>query len=110
MTFEEMVIKDLIRKNYNDYVGWRTNAYSDWSDVFENENPSLQDCKDYIYFEIMNTKEKYLEAENGFAIETKHIRFLGAKKLQDMISEKVEKDYEKNGWKFPHVKPNQGGK
>lgn len=99
--FNRKIIKSLIRKHLNDYVGWNSNSYSDtgetWCDA------SVKDCEDYIYNEIINSTAKYQVAENGMALETRHIRFEGKAWIKDVIKTMVAKDYA-DGWDFPHSK------
>lgn len=101
-TFNQMLIRDLIRKHRNDYVGWNESSYIDNGTTWS-KNPSVKDAEEYIYNAIMNSKEKYQGCEVGLYIETKHIRFMGKDWIKDEIKKFVDASY-RNGWHFPHAK------
>lgn len=105
LTDNQKLIISLIIAHRNDYVGWNENSYSD-TDKTWSQAPSIKECEDYIYDEIMNSKEKYQITEYGLAIETKHIRFEGSEWIRSMIHERVMHSYNK-GWYFPHAKEQQ---
>lgn len=101
LTLNQKLIRNLIIKHRNDYVGWNENSYSDNGHTWS-KNPSVKGCEDYIYNQIMNSKEKYQETEGGYMIETKHIRFEGAEWVRNLIQKSVAYSL-RSGWNFPYT-------
>ena len=102
MNNKHRMIRDLIICKCNDYVGWNENSWSDTGKTWS-KDPSVEKCENYIYNEIINSKDEYQETENGELIETKHIRLEGSDWLRLVIKIIVESSY-RNGWSFPHSK------
>lgn len=51
----------------------------------------------------MSGNEKYLVSpQRDLALEKKHIHFMGEKFVRELIADRVEADFRKNGWDFPN--------
>ena len=107
MSFNEKLLRHIIIEYRNDFIGGRENAYLDYDEEEYNElfSSSLtkQDVMDYIYGEIMCGNNQYIVSPiDGAVMEKKHIKFLGSAFVKELIEDRVQADYEKNGWNFPN--------
>lgn len=99
----EKVLSEIIKDWICWEIGGYENSYLDEGDEFEYKNLSKQDFVNRIYRILMTGKECYIYSPvKDYILEKKHIKFLGKQYLMDLIEKLVEKDYRKNGWKFPN--------
>ena len=107
MTFHEKLLRHIIICYRNDFIGGRANAYSDYGEEEYNKmypTPlTKEDVVNYIYGEIMNGNDQYVTSpHDNISLEKKHIKFLGSDFIRELIEDRVQADYEKNGWDFPN--------
>lgn len=109
MSFHERLLRSIIIDLRNELIGGWENSYLDGHGY--PQNYTKEDAVNDIYDCVMNGKEKYVSSSiRNLAIEKKHIHFLGAKFVRELIEDRVEADYRKNGWAFPNnYEGNKGG-
>lgn len=96
-TFEEKLLKMAVDHYYNDYVGGEENHYLDCEERYFNFTE--ESLIETITNEIL--KEKYqIWLENGWAIEAKHIRFIGKERVREIVDHRVKFRHNKEGWCF----------
>lgn len=93
----EMLLKLAVDKLYNDYVGGEENHFLDHQERYFNftEKSLIED----ISKEILTAKN-LLWLENGGAIEAKHVRFIGEKRIKEIVEHRVKYRHKKEGWCF----------
>ena len=101
-TENERLLKLAIDKIYNDYVGGEENHYLDYNERYFNfDEASLIDT---ITNEILREKD-YLRLENSiYVLEAKHIRFMGEKRVREIVEHRVKFRHNKEGWCFENCK------
>jgi len=93
----EHYIKWAVDKLYNDYVGGEENH---WLDTGERCYGFTEDSLiKTITDEILKTKS-VLWLENGLGVEAKHIRFVGKKRVAEIVEHRVKHRRNKEGWIF----------
>ena len=97
----------LLRRIIKDWICWEIggyeNSYLDEGDEFPYKGLTKEDFVEEIYDRVISDKEDYLcSPVEDYAIEKKHIRFMGKENIKNLIEELVEEDYKKNGWRFPN--------
>ena len=108
MTNDERLVRKIIISYRNEIVGGMENMSYDYDeDYVENYWPladrTKQNVINQIYSIIMNGKDKYLTSADGrFGIERKHIKFMTSEFIRELIEDRVQADYDKNGWDFPN--------
>ena len=98
---------ELLRRIIKDWICWEIgdyeNSYLDEGDEFPYKGLTKEDFVEEIYDRVISDKEDYLCAPvRDYAIEKKHIRFMGKENIKNLIEELVEKDCKKYGWNFPN--------
>lgn len=98
----ERMLKLAIDKLYNDYVGGEENHYLDYDERYFNfTEDSLIET---ITKELLTAKD-YVELENSInVLEAKHIRFMGAKRVREIVEHRVKFRHVKEGWCFEDCK------
>ena len=93
----ERYIKWAVDKLYNDYVGGEENH---WLDTGERCYGFTEDSLiKTITDEIIKTKS-VIWLDNGLGVEAKHIRFVGKKRLAEIVEHRVKHRHNKEGWIF----------
>lgn len=93
----EMLLKLAVDKLYNDYVGGEENHFLDHQERYFNftEDSLIETITSDILRE-----DQQLWLENGGAIEPKHVRFIGEKRIKEIVAHRVKFRHEKEGWCF----------
>lgn len=96
-TFEEKLLKLAVDKFYNDYVGGEENHWLDNNERYFNftEDSLIKTIID----EILKEKN-YIWLDNGFALEAKHIRFIGKARVSEIVEHRVKFRHNKEGWEW----------
>lgn len=99
--------KIILRRIIKDWICWELggyeNSYLDNGDEFPYKGLTKEDFVEEIYDQVILVDEDYLSSPiENYAIEKKHIRFMGKENIKILIEELIEKDYKKNGWNFPN--------
>ena len=101
MTNNERLLRSIIIDLRNELIGGWENAYLD--DTNYPKNYTKEDAVNDLYHSIMDGDTKYVRSSmRNLAIERKHLRFMGSKFIRELIEDRVEADYRKNGWAFPN--------
>lgn len=106
MTLHERTLRKIICDIRNDYVGGIENMILDndeeqLKEFFPNGYPTREEVIEYIYGEVMRGKEKVLRSPlDIYALEKKHIKFMGEKFVRELIEDRVDFDIKKNGWSW----------
>ena len=96
-TLEEKMLKMAVDSKYNDYVGGEENHYLDCGErYFGFTEESLIET---ITDEILKTKT-HIWLDNGFALEAKHIRFIGKARVHEIVDHRVKYRHAKEGWEW----------
>lgn len=93
----ERLLKLAIDKIYNDYVGGEENHYLDYDERYFNFTE--ESLIDTITNALLKEK-RALWLDNGYAIEPKHIRFIGATRVKEIVDHRVKFRHNKEGWCF----------
>lgn len=106
MTFNEKQVRKMICEIRDEYVGGIQNACYDYSEEEFTEmygRPTRQSVIDYIYDTLMKGNEPIIRSSiSMLAIERKHVKFLGEAFIRELIADRVDYDYDHNGWDFPN--------
>jgi len=109
MTTNERTLRSIIIDFRNELIGGTENHWYDCPDEFETgkDYDPHKLTKDWaintIYSWVMNGNDKYLQSSiRNIVIEHKHIKFMGSQFVRDLITDRVEHDYQKHGWDFPN--------
>ena len=108
MTQNEKTLRAIICDFRNEIIGGFENLLSDNGEeegekFWPLQYRTKQHVVNAIYDLVMNGTEKYLTSSiRAIAIEKKHIKFMGEKFIRELIEDRVEYDYRKNGWDFPN--------
>lgn len=105
LTWEEQILKKVIKRDVDELVGGYENFYNDEPKEFFKQNSdklTKNDVIETVYYELINDPNPYIFVNWHFAIEKKHIKFLGKKFIKALIEQYVEEDYRKGGWCFPN--------
>lgn len=93
----ERYIKWAVDKLYNDYVGGEENHWLDTGERYFNfTEDSLIET---ITNEILKTKN-VLWLENGLGVEAKHVRFVGKKRVAEIVEHRVKFRHSNDRWLF----------
>lgn len=109
MTQNEKKLRAIICDYRNDFIGGFKNLLSDnGEEEAENYWPLHNRTKQHvcvlIYRWVMNGKDRYLQSPTrNIAIEAKHVHFLGEKFIRELIEDRVDYNYRKNGWAFDNM-------
>ena len=96
-SFEERLIKSAVDYLYNEYVGGEENHWLDHGERYYNfDEKELCD----LILERLLTEKHHLWLEDGFAIESKHIRFVGKQRVSEIVNHRVEFRHNKEGWEW----------
>jgi hypothetical protein len=104
MTKHERLLRKIICDIRNDYVGGFENMMMDYDkeqlkELMPNGFPTREEVIEYIYREVMCGNEKILRSPlDIYAIEKKHIKFMGEKFVRELIEDRVDYDIQHNGW------------
>lgn len=105
-TFEEKVLRAIIADWRNYYVGCFENAYLDNGEedfIKMYGYVTKQKIIELVYYEIANGTKPFVQSPTRMlALEKKHLRFMGKKFIEELIEDRIEADYNKNGWDFPN--------
>jgi len=88
MNNREDLVRRLIKQEYNWVVGGWMNDLADNG----NKLPSTKAIAEEIYYRVM--KSQGVEVAGGIFPTKKDIRFLGSKRIKEMISTKIEREGE----------------
>ena len=96
-TFEEKLVKCAIDTIYNDYVGGEENHYLDTGERYFNftEESLIEIINDRLLKE-----KKYIWLDNGMTLESKHIRFIGKTRINELVTHIVQYRHNKEGWEW----------
>lgn len=97
----ERMIKLAVDKLYNDYVGGEENHYLDYHERYFNFTE--QSLIETITKELLQEK-KVVWLDNGFGLESKHIRFVGKERLHEIVEHRVKFRHGKEIWIFENCK------
>lgn len=108
MTMNERTLRSIIIDMRREFIGSFENmTYDESEEKCEEYWPLKQRTKQYvvdlIYGWVMNGNDKYLQSPmRNIAMERKHIKFMGSQFVRELIEDRVEYDFNKNGWDFPN--------
>lgn len=109
LTFNQQIIRSIIIDLRNELIGGTENAYEDspeeWGDgkLYNSSSLTKEWAINTIYDLLVGGTEKYVQSPiRNIAIEKKHIKFYGEKWIKGLIEDRVEHDFNKNGWAFPN--------
>lgn len=95
-TEDEKLLKLVIDSEFNDEIGGRENSILD-GDPVGGEPIDEQSLIDLIVERILSKRE-YLENEFNYQIlEAKHIRFIGKKRIIELVEHRVKYRHEHEG-------------
>lgn len=94
-TTEERILKLAVDKFYNDYVGGEENHWLDTGERYFNFTE--EELIETITNEILKEK-RYVLLDNGWALEAKHIRFIGKQRVREIVDHRVKFRHNKEGW------------
>ena len=93
-TDEEKMLAKVIDRFYNDEIGCNENSYQDGYEYKAWEEPELIE---YITAAILKEKN-CLRLENSWmALEAKHIRFMGAARVGEIVTHRVQYRHKTEG-------------
>lgn len=108
MTFNERTLRAIICDMRNEIIGGFENTALDYDEEeCEKIWPLASRTKEVVVDEIMsmifNGNDKYVSSSTRpITLEKKHLRFMGKKFIRELVEDRVEADYKKNGWNFPN--------
>lgn len=101
-TEHEKLLKLAVDKLYNDYVGGEENHYLDNDERYFNFTE--ESLIDDITNDLLKEKD-YVRLENSvWVLEAKHIRFMGKKRVREIVEHRVKFRHNKEGWCFENCK------
>lgn len=106
MTFEERTLRSIIIDFRREIIGGFENMTYDYSEeecekYWPLKNRTKENVVENIYGLIMNGNDKYIYSSiRNIGMERKHIKFMGSQFVRELIEDRVEADYQKNGWDF----------
>ena len=97
-TMHEKMLAICVDKEYNDMIGGNENALLDGEKYYAWTEEELIE---YITGQFMTAK-RYIELEDSWAVlEAKHIRFMGKKRVREIVEYRVKTRHEKEGkWEW----------
>ena len=108
MTFEEKMLRHIICGMRDVIIGGFENTYADCGEEQAEECWPLKDrtkenVVNDILSQIFDGKESYVVSPIDFnGLEKKHIKFMGKAFVKELIEDRVEYDYQHEGWNFPN--------
>ena len=98
----ERLLKLAVDKLYNDYVGGEENHYLDNDERYFNFTE--ESLIDTITNDLLKEKD-YVRLENSvWVLEAKHIRFMGKKRVREIVEHRVKFRHNKESWCFENCK------
>ena len=92
-TFEEKMVAKISDRYYNDEIGGRENHFYDEGEMLPMTEEELVA---YIVRSITACKT-VLWTEGGYGLEAKHIRFMGKKRIEEIVAHRVRYRHTKEG-------------
>ena len=96
-TTDESILAKVVDRIYNDEIGGRENHYMDTDEKLPITEEELIDM---AVFEILKSTT-VLWTEDGYGIEPKHVRFIGKKRVTEIVEHRIKYRHQKEGkWMF----------
>ena len=92
--FREVLVGRYAKDQYNDIIGGLENQFADEGKI--DEVVTVDSLAEGIIDELMRSK-RHIRLECGICLEPKHIRFLGKEKVSQIVRDRVNKLYQKDG-------------
>ncbi len=92
--FREVLVSKFARDQYNNIIGGLENQFADEGKI--DEQITVESLADSIIADLMTSKRN-IRLECGICLEPKHIRFLGKEKVSQIVRDRVNKLYQKDG-------------
>ena len=96
-TDKEILLAQVVDSMYNDEIGGRENHYMDTGEklpITEEELIRMVVC------DILKSRT-ILWTEHGYGIEPKHVRFIGKKRVTEIVEHRIKYRHQKEGkWMF----------
>ena len=94
-TFEEKLLAHAVDYLYNEYVGGNENHFLDTRELLYNFDE--KELTEIILKEILETKTQ-IWLDNGLFVEPKHLRFMGKKRIKEIVDHRVEVRHTREPW------------
>lgn len=108
MTFQEKMLRKIICDMRDEIVGGFSNTYNDYGEekaekFWPLKNRTKENVVENILGQIFNGSNRYIQSPlDMIALEKKHIKFMGKAFIKELVEDRVEYDYNHNGWDFPN--------
>lgn len=92
-TFHEKMVAQIVDKFYNDEIGGRENHFYDTHEML----PITEEELTAEIVDMITSCKTVLWTESGFGLEAKHIRFMGKKRIEEIVKHRVDYRHTKEG-------------